>query len=68
MVLAVIGQNTQSLIHQKIIEKAKEKLSAKALSVTIVAYELGFGHPSSFNKLFMVKTNLSPLAFRRSFN
>jgi len=68
MVRAVIGQNTQSLIHQKIIEKAKVRLSTTALSVSEVAYELGFGHPSSFTKLFRAKTNLSPLAFRRSFN
>lgn len=68
MVRAVIGQNTQSLIHQKIIDKAKEKLSTTALSVSEVAYELGFGHPSSFTKLFRAKTSLSPLAFRRSFN
>lgn len=62
------GQNTQHLIHQKIIEKAKEKLSATNLSVSEVAYELGFGHPQSFNKLFKAKTKISPLAFRKSFN
>jgi AraC family transcriptional activator of pobA len=68
MVRAIIGQNTQSLIHQKIIEKAKEKLSTTVLSVSQVAYELGFEHPSSFTKLFRAKTSLSPLAFRKSFN
>jgi AraC family transcriptional regulator, transcriptional activator of pobA len=62
------GQNTQHIIHQKIIEKAKEKLSATTLSVSEVAYELGFGHPQSFNKLFKAKTKMSPLAFRKSFN
>ncbi|PWS33186.1 helix-turn-helix domain-containing protein [Pedobacter paludis] len=65
---SLIGQNTQYLIHQKIIEKAKEKLSATNLSVSEVAYELGFGHPQSFNKLFKAKTNISPLEFRRLFN
>lgn len=65
MVRSVLGQNTQSLIHQKIIEKAKEKLSTTALSVSEVAYELGFGHPSSFTKLFKAKTNLSPLSTLR---
>jgi len=65
---SLIGQNTQYLIHKKIIEKAKEKLSATNLSVSEVAYELGFGHPQSFNKLFKAKTNISPLEFRRSFN
>ncbi|WP_372489940.1 helix-turn-helix domain-containing protein [Chitinophaga sedimenti] len=68
MLRSMTGQNTQHIIHQKIIEKAKEKLSATTLSVSEVAYELGFGHPQSFNKLFKAKTNVSPLAFRKSFN
>jgi len=65
---SLTGQNTQHVIHQKIIEKAKEKLAATNLSVSEVAYELGFGHPQSFSKLFKAKTNVSPLEFRRSFN
>jgi len=68
MLRSLTGQNTQHIIHQKIIEKAKEKLSATNLSVSEVAYALGFGHPQSFNKLFKAKTKISPLAFRRSFN
>ena len=62
------GQNTQQHIHQKLIEKAKEKLSTTNLSVSEIAYELGFEHPQSFSKLFKTKTNLSPLGFRHSFN
>jgi AraC-like DNA-binding protein len=62
------GQSTQQHIHNKLIEKAKEKLSTTALSVSEIAYELGFEHSQSFSKLFKTKTNLSPLAFRQSFN
>ncbi|MBE7171503.1 MAG: helix-turn-helix transcriptional regulator [Williamsia sp.] len=62
------GQNTQQHIHNKLIEKAKEKLSTTALSVGEIAYQLGFEHPQSFSKLFKTKTNLSPLEFRQSFN
>jgi AraC family transcriptional activator of pobA len=62
------GMNTQQHIHEKLIEKAKEKLSTTRLSVSEIAYELGFGHPQSFSKLFKAKTHLSPLAFRQSFN
>jgi AraC-like DNA-binding protein len=65
---ALTGQNTQQLIHHKLIEKAKEKLSTTSLTVSEVAYELGFEHPQSFSKLFKTKTNLSPLEFKRSFN
>ena len=62
------GLNTQQHIHQKLIEKAKERLSTTALSVSEIAYELGFEHPQSFSKLFKTKTAFSPLAFRQSFN
>jgi AraC family transcriptional activator of pobA len=62
------GKNSQQHIHEKLIEKAKEKLSTTALSVSEVAYQLGFEHSQSFSKLFKLKTKLSPLEFRRSFN
>lgn len=62
------GQNTQQHIHGKLIEKAKEKLSTTDLSVSEIAYELGFEHSQSFSKLFKTKTNLSPSEFRQSFN
>lgn len=62
------GQSTQLHIHDKLIEKAKEKLSTTNLSVSEIAYELGFEHPQSFSKLFKTKTNVSPLEFRQAFN
>lgn len=62
------GQNTQQHIHDKLIEKAKEKLSTTSLTVSEIAYELGFEHLQSFSKLFKTKTRLSPLEFRASFN
>ncbi len=65
---SLTGHSTQQHIHDKLIEKAKEKLSASGLSVSEIAYELGFEHPQSFSKLFKAKTSLSPLEFRASFN
>jgi AraC-like DNA-binding protein len=62
------GQSTQQHIHEKLIEKAKEKLSTTPLSISEIAYELGFEHPQSFSKLFKTKTNLSPVEFRQAFN
>jgi len=62
------GQTTQQLIHEKLIERAKEQLSTTELSVSEIAYALGFEHSQSFSKLFKAKTNQSPLAFRASFN
>jgi AraC family transcriptional activator of pobA len=68
MLRSLTGHNAQQHIHNKLIEKAKEKLSVTSLSVSEIAYELGFEHPQSFSKLFKTKTRLSPLEFRRSFN
>lgn len=62
------GQTTQQHIHDKLIEKAKEKLSTTSLSVSEIAYDLGFEHSQAFSRLFKSKTNQSPLAFRQSFN
>jgi AraC family transcriptional regulator, transcriptional activator of pobA len=68
MLRSLTGQNAQQHIHEKLIEKAKEKLSTTGLSVSQIAYELGFEHPQSFSKLFKIKTNQSPLEFRQLFN
>jgi AraC family transcriptional activator of pobA len=62
------GQSTQQHIHERLVEKAKEKLSTTELTVSEVAYALGFEHSQSFNKLFKAKTKQSPLEFRQSFN
>lgn len=68
MLRSLTGLNARQHIQNKLIEKAKEKLSTTDLSVSEIAYELGFEHSQSFNKLFKAKTALSPLAFRQSFN
>ena len=62
------GQNTQQHIHNKLIEEAKDKLTTTSLTVSEIAYQLGFEYPQSFSKLFKNKTNVSPLQFRASFN
>ncbi|QEM02527.1 helix-turn-helix transcriptional regulator [Mucilaginibacter rubeus] len=62
------GQTMQQHLHHKLVELAKEKLSTTNLTVSEIAYELGFEHLQSFSKLFKTKTSLSPLEFRQSFN
>ncbi|MDW7694655.1 helix-turn-helix transcriptional regulator [Flammeovirgaceae bacterium SG7u.111] len=68
MLRLLTGQNAQQHIHEKLIEKAKEKLLTTNLSVSEIAYELGFEQPQSFNRLFKKKTEISPLKYRQSFN
>ena len=65
---SLTGQSAQQHIHYKLIEKAKEKLSTSQLSISEVAYQLGFEHPQSFTRLFKTKTKLSPAEFRQRFN
>lgn len=68
MLRSLTGQNTQQHIHNKLIEKAKEKLAITELSINEIAYELGYEHPQSFSKFFKAKTSLTPLKFRQSLN
>ncbi|VTR51833.1 Arabinose operon regulatory protein [Sphingobacterium thalpophilum] len=62
------GQTTQQHIQNRLIEKAKELLSTTSMSVSEIAYQLGFEHPQSFHRLFKSRTSLSPLEFRSSLN
>lgn len=68
MLRSVTGQNAQQHIHAKLIEKAKEYLTATNLSVAEIAYKLGFEQPQSFNKLFKNKTNQTPVQFKHEFH
>lgn len=68
MLRSLTGMTTQQHIHNKLIERAKEILTATNLSVAEIAYQLGFEHPQSFNKIFKQKTNISPVKYRQSVN
>jgi AraC family transcriptional activator of pobA len=62
------GQTTQQHIQSRLIDKAKEMLSTTEMSVSEIAYHLGFEHPQSFHRLFKSRTSVSPLEFRASFH
>ena len=68
MLKSISGQSTQQHIHDKLIEKAKEQLTTTQLSVSEIAYNLGFEYPASFTKLFKSKTEKSPIEFRNMYN
>ncbi|MDN5284247.1 MAG: AraC-type DNA-binding protein [Mucilaginibacter sp.] len=68
MLKSLTGQSAQQQIHDRLIEKAKVILSTTRLTIAEIAYQIGFEHPQSFNKLFKRYTNLSPNDFRKSFN
>jgi AraC-like DNA-binding protein len=62
------GLTTQQLIQNKIIDLSKDSLTTTSLSVSEIAYQLGFEYPQSFSKLFKIKTSQTPLEYRQSFN
>lgn len=68
MLTSISGQSTQQHIHDKLIEKAKEQLTSTQLSISEIAYNLGFEYPASFTKLFKSKTEKTPVAFRKMYH
>lgn len=61
------GMSTQQHIQNMLINKAKTYLTTTNLSVSEIAYTLGFEYPQSFNKLFKRKTKQTPLQYKKSF-
>ncbi|WP_462266822.1 helix-turn-helix domain-containing protein [Mucilaginibacter sp.] len=62
------GLTTKQLMHEKLIESAKDLLSGTQLSISEIAYRLGFEYSQSFNKLFKTKTSKTPMEYRQLFN
>lgn len=58
------GKSTQEHIHLQLTDKAKTLLWSSGKSVSEIAYELGFDHPSHFTKIFKAKTGKSPTEYR----
>ena len=67
MLRSLTGRSAQQHIHDKLIEKAKERLTTTDQPISEIAYDLGFEYAQSFSRLFKTKTSQSPLEFRRSF-
>lgn len=61
------GKTTIEHIHLKLVDKAKNILLGTTKSVSEIAFELGFEHPSHFTKIFKSKTGNAPLHFRKQF-
>lgn len=58
------GMNAQDRIHYHLIEEAKNLLLNTSLSISELAYQLGFAYPQYFSRLFKAKTGLLPLEYR----
>lgn len=51
-------------IHEAITQLAKNKLRTTKLSISEIAYSLGFDYPTYFARFFRQKTGISPKVFR----
>lgn len=59
------GKTAQELISLRIIEFAKQQLTATDDDISIVAYDLGFQYPQHFSRMFKRVTGISPTQFRK---
>lgn len=60
----VTGKNTLEHIQFYMLEKAKNLLANPELSISEIAYELGFEYSQSFSKFFKNKIGISPTLYR----
>lgn len=63
----VLDSTAQDMIIDRVILEAKRMLTFTNSSVKEIAYELGYGNPYYFSRLFKVKMEMSPDEFRKSF-
>lgn len=61
---AETGKNAKEHIDFFVIKKAKTTLQNQELTISQVAYDLGFDYPNHFSKFFKSKTGLSPSEYR----
>lgn len=61
-----VGETPHAYLNKIRIEKAKEFLSTTSLSITEIAYSVGFSSLERFSDAFKKQTNLSPKNFRNS--
>jgi AraC family transcriptional activator of pobA len=62
--LNVTEQSPMQLVHARILLEAKRQLLYTSMSVSEIAYGLGFDDPAYFTRFFSQRTGISPRAFR----
>lgn len=58
------GKSAQEYIQFKIIERAKDRIANTTLTMSQIAYELGFQYPQHFGRLFKKQTGQTPNEYR----
>ena len=61
----VAGQSPTQLIHSRMLIEAERQLRYTGMSITQIAYYLGFEDPAYFSRFFAKGMGASPRSFRR---
>jgi AraC family transcriptional activator of pobA len=62
--LGVTEQSPMQIVHARILREAKRELLYTSMSVSEIAYALGFDDPAYFTRFFSQRTGTSPRTFR----
>jgi AraC family transcriptional activator of pobA len=62
----VAGQSPTQLVHARMLIEAERQLRYTGMSITEIAYYLGFEDPAYFSRFFAKGMGVSPRSFRRS--
>jgi AraC-like DNA-binding protein len=62
------GESAKGHINKMIVERAKSALLNSSVSVSEIAFGLGFEHPQSLTRLFKSKTGMTPNEYRHQEN
>ena len=63
---ASAGATPLSLIHERLVEEACQRLEQTELSIEQIGYSLGFRDPGYFNRFFKRRRGLAPGAYRKA--
>jgi AraC family transcriptional activator of pobA len=61
-----IGATPLSLVHERLMEEAQQRLEQTELSIEQIGYSLGFRDPGYFNRFFKRRRGLAPGAHRKA--
>ncbi|WP_254430459.1 MULTISPECIES: helix-turn-helix domain-containing protein [unclassified Ruegeria] len=60
------GHSASAAIAQNMVREARRNLAFTNLSISAIAFQLGYDDPSYFSRVFRRTTGMSPRSFRRS--
>lgn len=66
--VAVSGESVKAYVTKVKMQRAKEQLSIVNLSITDIAYQLGYTSPFYFTNVFTKHFGISPTAYRSKFS